>query len=114
MEKTSAEESYTLENPHEWNSIDIDLTQFPIPGQVGKLKSIQLSGGTGEERRIYLDHIYLYQKTVVKPDPEDPDPEDPDPEDEPAPLLAGISADSPAGKCDLCIQQCLRKYLFQL
>lgn len=37
-------------------------------------------------RRIYLDHIYLYQKTVVKPDPEDPDPEDPDPEDESAPL----------------------------
>lgn len=81
---TSAEESYTLK-PHEWNGIDIDLTGF-LSQTGGKLKSIQLSGGTGEERRIYLDHIYLYQKTVVKPDPEDPDPEDPDPEDESAPL----------------------------
>jgi len=49
---------YTL-NPHTWNSINIDLTEAS-----GTINSITLSGGTtGQNRRIYLDHIYFYQKS---------------------------------------------------
>ncbi|WP_075559914.1 cellulase family glycosylhydrolase [Parabacteroides timonensis] len=71
----SVTKSYKL-NPHTWNSLDIDLTDlFSRTG--GKIKSIKLSGGTGEERRVYLDHIYLYQKASVP---------DPDPEEEAKPL----------------------------
>lgn len=75
---TSSEKSYTLK-PHAWNSIDIDLTDF-LSRTGGILKSINLSGGAGEERRIYLDHVYLYQESVT-PDP-DPDPDS----EEPAPI----------------------------
>jgi len=65
---------YTL-NPHTWNSINIDLTEAS-----GIINSITLSGGTtGQNRRIYLDHIYFYQKASTPgPDPgKEPTPSQP-------------------------------------
>ncbi|MDL2224320.1 glycoside hydrolase family 5 protein, partial [Bacteroidales bacterium OttesenSCG-928-M06] len=46
-----------LLDPHLWNEISMDLSE--LGGAT--ISSIELSGGTGAGRKLYLDHIYLYQ-----------------------------------------------------
>lgn len=63
--------TYTL-NPHDWNKLDIDLSSF-LSKTGGKISQITLSGGTGEGRKLYLDHIFFYHNSGSGPtDPEEP------------------------------------------
>ena len=54
-----AEETITL-LPHAWNELDIDLSSF-MDISNNQITSISFSGGTGEGRKLYLDHIYFYK-----------------------------------------------------
>jgi|GEM_PF-155865 len=66
---TSQAYTYTL-RPHDWNKLDIDLTDF-LSKTGGKISQITLSGGTGEGRKLYLDHIFFYLNSGST-DPEEP------------------------------------------
>ncbi len=60
------EVSYPLPS-HEWTSLDIDLSDILTSGKY--INSIKLSGGTGNGRKLYLDHIYFYKKKIPNPPP---------------------------------------------
>ena len=61
-----AEKTITLE-PHAWNELDINLSKFLVQTG-GQITSVEFSGGTGEGRKLYLDHIYFYNKPDPVPD----------------------------------------------
>lgn len=62
------EVTYPLES-HEWTSLDIDLSDVLTSGKY--INSIKLSGGTGNGRKLYLDHLYFYKKNESGGIPDD-------------------------------------------
>jgi len=62
-EETTESYNYSLV-PHKWNSIEIDLTDF-LQKSGGQISSFILSGGSGEGRILYFDHVYFYSDDIV-------------------------------------------------
>lgn len=49
---------------HEWQNLEVDLDELT------SVSSIELSGGTGVGRKLFLDHIYLFDPDATPPEPE--------------------------------------------